>query len=74
MNKSVVEATEFKLGNDEAALVISPDSVKLVTPEKGDDEVVTHNVQFAVMMAYLLSTDAEWVKSVIKRFEESSND
>lgn len=70
----MTKSNEVTIGDDDAAVVISPDGVKLVTPEKGDDEVIGHNVQFAVMLAYLLSTDAEWVKSVIKRFEESSND
>lgn len=73
MKDAVVEASEFKLAHDEAAVVISPDSVKLVTPEKDDDEMVGHNVQFAVMLAYLASTDGEWVESVIQRFEEKTD-
>ena len=74
MNKSVVEAAEFKLGDDDVAVVLTPDSVRLVTPEKGDDELVGHNVKFAAMMAYLASTDSEWVRDTIERFEEQTDE
>lgn len=74
MNESVVPASDFTLADNEAAVVISPDSIRLVTPDKDHDEEVGHNVSFAVMLAYLASTDTEWVASVVKRFEEQTDD
>ena len=74
MKNSIVQAADFKLADNEAAVVISPDSIRLVTPDKDHDEPVGHNVQFAVMLAYLASTDTEWVESVIQRFEEQTDE
>jgi hypothetical protein len=74
MNESVVEADNFTLGDDDVAIVLTPDSVRLVTPKKDDDELVSANVQFAVMLAYLASTDSEWVQDTIDRFEEQTDE
>lgn len=74
MTKSIIESSELTLSGDEAAVVLGPERVRLVTPEKKDDDLVGHNVQFAVMLAYLASTDTEWVESVIERFEERTDD
>jgi len=73
MKDSVVESSKLHLEHDHAALVFTEDSVRVVTPHKDDSEIVPSQVRFAVMLAYLCSTDEVWVASTIQRFEDQTN-
>jgi len=74
MNKSVEQNDSISLNNDEIAIVFTPESVRVVTPPVDDDDIAHPHQHFAVMLAYLASTDEEWVESVLKRFDEVTGD
>lgn len=74
MKKSVEQSDSINLYNDEIAILFTPDSVRVVTPLVDDDDIAYPHQHFAVMLAYLASTDMEWVESTMQRFDEATGD
>jgi len=73
MSDLITENSTVELEKDDAAIIVTPDSIRIVTPERDDDETIPAHIQFACAVAYLCVHDPKWVELIMDRFNDELN-
>ncbi len=74
MSNLITENSTVELQKDDAAIVVTPDSIRIVTPERDDTEDTPAHIQFACAVAYLCVHDPKWVQMIMERFHNELDD
>ena len=73
MSDLITENSTVELEKDDAAIIVTPDSIRVVTPDRDDDDHVPAHIQFACAVAYLCVHDPKWVELIMDRFNDELN-
>jgi len=68
MDSLITETQKLELKDDHVAIVFTPDSMRVVSPKRDDDEDTPAHVYFACAISYLCVHDPDFVTQVMDRF------